>query len=292
MSEGIDHTMRELLRRNKYLKSLRRLSKGYTPVYIEYDITFKPRWVDDIGNPYLAKIISRAEETYQKNLKSLATYIPIVKKINNNEFPFKIDWHNHHMPALDGFSLMWAALRAKSTFMEIGSGNSTLFAKAALIHENRSTKIISIDPAPRADIDSVCDEIYRKPLEDMDLSVFDELDAGDTLFVDNSHRSFMNSDVTTFMLDVLPRLKPGVLVGIHDIFLPFDYFESWSERGYNEQYLLGCYLLANPKYFDIQFSNYWISRNKMHYEPLKEIWDQLEVKIRDRMSSVFWGIKN
>ncbi len=284
--------MRELLRRNKYLKSIQRLRKGYTPVYIEYDITFKPRWTEGAGNPYLSEIISRAEKTYQQNLQSLATYIPIVKQIIDKNFPFMIDWHNHLMPALDGFSLMWAALRAKSTFMEIGSGTSTLFAKTALIHENRSTKIISIDPAPRAQVDSVCDKIFRKPLEDIDLSLFDELDAGDTLFVDNSHRSFMNSDVTTFMLDVLPRLKPGVLVGIHDIFLPFDYFESWSERGYNEQYLLGCYLIANPEYFDIQFANYWISRNKMHHEPLKEIWDLLEDRIRDRMSSAFWGIKN
>jgi hypothetical protein len=284
--------MRELIIRNKYLKSIHRLHKGYTPVYIEYDITFKPRWTEGVGNPYLAKIISRAEETFQENMESLAAYTPIVKQIIGKKIPFTIDWHNHLMPALDGFSLMWAALRAKSTFMEIGSGTSTLFAKAALIHENRSTKIISIDPAPRAQVDSVCDKIFRKPLEDIDLSVFDELEAGDTLFVDNSHRSFMNSDVTTFMLDVLPRLKPGILVGVHDIFLPFDYFETWSDRGYNEQYLLGCYLIANPEYFDIQFANYWISRNKMHHEPLKEIWNLLEDKIRDRMSSAFWGIKN
>jgi hypothetical protein len=165
--------MLELLKRNKYLKSIRRLSKGYTPVYIEFDITFKPRWVDGIGNPYLAAIISRADETYKKNLKTLATYAPIVKQINNNGFPFTIDWHNHHMPALDGFSLMWAALRAKSTFMEIGSGNSTLFAKAALVHESKSTKIISIDPAPRAQVDAICDMVIRKQLEGIDLSIFD-----------------------------------------------------------------------------------------------------------------------
>jgi hypothetical protein len=284
--------MRELLRRNKYLKGIRRLSKGYTPVYIEFDIAFKPRWADEEGNPYLAEIISGAEERYKKNLESLARFISVVKGINKNEFPFTIDWHNHHMPALDGLSLMWAASRTKSTFMEIGSGTSTLFAKAALISENKKTRIVSIDPAPRAMVDSVCDVTYRKPLEDMDLSVFDELEAGDTLFVDNSHRSFMNSDVTTFMLDVLPRLKSGVLVGIHDIFLPFDYFESWSERGYNEQYLLGCYLLSNPNYFDIQFGNFWISRRRMHAEPLKAIWEQLEDRVRDRMSSAFWGIKH
>ena len=187
--------MRKLLRRHKYLRSIYRLSKGYTPIYIEYDITFKPRWIDGHGNPHVAKIVAHANETYQHNLTTLATYLPIVNRINDDGFPFPIDWHNAHMPALDGLSLMWAALRAKSTFMEIGSGTSTLFAKAALIHEGRTTRIVSIDPAPRAKVDSVCDIIFREPLEDIDLSIFDELEAGDTLFVDNSHRSFMNSDV-------------------------------------------------------------------------------------------------
>jgi hypothetical protein len=186
---------------------------------------------------------------------------------------------------------MWAALQAKSTFLEIGSGTSTLFAKAALLHHGKDTKVISIDPEPRVDVDAACDEIFRTRLEEIDLTLFDMLQPGDTLFVDNSHRSFMNSDVTTFMLDVLPRLKPGVLVGIHDVFLPYDYYETWKERGYNEQYLLGCYLISNPNYFDIQLANHWISRNGLHVEPLKEIWDQFDPQIRDRLSSALWGIK-
>ena len=60
--------------------------------------------------------------------------------------------------------------------------------------------------------------------------MFESLEAGDVVFVDNSHGSFMNSDVTVVMLDILPRLKQGVLVEFHDIFLPFDYFETWSNR--------------------------------------------------------------
>lgn len=63
--------------------------------------------------------------------------------------------------------------------------------------------------------------------------MFESLEAGDVVFVDNSHRSFINLDATVVMLDILPRLKPGVLVELHDIFLPFDYFETWSNRAYN-----------------------------------------------------------
>lgn len=283
--------MRSFFKRNKYLKAVYKLSKGFTPIYLEYSVNFRPRWTEDGGNPHLAKIISAAEGAYRRNLESMAGFKPIVERINEGGFPFSIDWHNHHTPALDGLALMWAALRAKSTFIEIGSGTSTLFAKAALLHEQRSTRIISIDPKPRVEVDAACDEVHRSRLEDVDLALFDNLESGDTLFVDNSHRSFMNSDVTTFMLDVLPRLKPGVLVGVHDIFLPFDYYETWIDRAYNEQYLLGSYLLSNPNYFDIQLSNYWICRNQLHHEPLKEIWLLFEGRIRDRHSSAFWGVK-
>jgi hypothetical protein len=85
------------------------------------------------------------------------------------------------------------------------------------------------------------------PLERADLAVFDGLTGDDMVFCDNSHRSFQNSDVTVFFLDVLPRLKSGPLIGVHDIFLPRDYPAKWLRRFYNEQYLLACWLLGNDR---------------------------------------------
>ncbi len=186
---------------------------------------------------------------------------------------------------------MWAAMNAKQTYMEVGSGNSTLYVKAALLEAGSATRIVSIDPAPRADCDTICDEIIRQKLEDVDLTTFDKLGPGDVLFIDNSHRSLMNSDVTVCMTEVIPRLKAGVLVGFHDIFLPYDYPAQWDERGYNEQYLLACYLLANPGYFDIRLANHWIFREGLHRELLAEIWTQLGEKVRDRPPSAFWAVK-
>ena len=81
-------------------------------------------------------------------------------------------------------------------------------------------------------------------MEAVDLGVFDRVQPGDFVFVDNSHRSFTNSDATTFFIDVLPRLPSGVTVHIHDIFIPLDYPIEWSDRHYSEQYLLACYLLG------------------------------------------------
>jgi hypothetical protein len=272
---------------------MRRLWRGYQPVFLDYHVDMKPRWADDVGNPHLARIISARRDAFVENLSKLMEFKPVVDEIINGTSQVKdINWRNGYIPALDGLTLMRAAVGAKSTYMEIGSGHSTSFVKAALLHTKSSVQIVSIDPEPRAEIDALCDKSVRSRLEDVDLAIFDELEPGDALFIDNSHRSFMNSDVTVAMLDVLPRLKPGVLIGIHDILLPFDYPEHWAKWAYNEQYLLGCQLLSNPDYFEMQFANYWISRNRLHVEPLRAIWSMLGDDVRDRSSSAFWGIKN
>ena len=135
-------------------------------------------------------------------------------------------------------------------YLEIGSGISTCFARHAIKSEGLTTKITSIDPQPRAQIDTICDAVIREGLETCDLSIFENLIAGDILFFDGSHRSFMNSDVTVFMIDVLPRLRPGVIVHIHDISLPWDYDTSFKNWYWNEQYLLAVYMMGNRHRLD------------------------------------------
>ena len=284
--------LRKMLSNNKYVKAIYKTYKNTPPIYLDYALEFKPRWETEGGNHHLAEIIENNRDLYLKNIGHIAKYKSVVDLIHSGSLPFQIRWDNGFIPALDGLSLMLAAENAKSTYMEIGSGNSTMFAKAAILASGKNTRIVSIDPFPRADIDTLCDDVKREPLEDLDISYFNQLVPGDTLFVDISHRSFMNSDVTTFMLDVLPSIPSGVLIGIHDIFLPYDYFQTWIDRAYNEQYLLASYLLSNPHYFNIQLPNFWIHKERMHHEPLKEIWDILGDQIRDRAPSAFWIIKN
>ena len=281
-----------MLKDNDWLRSIARLYKGHQPIFLEYRVDMKPRWTEPRGNPYLADVIGASDAKYRENLEFLRDLTPVVRAIEAGETEIEdINWRNGYIPALDALTIMWAALGARRTFLEIGSGNSTRFARAALKHHSSSVRIVSIDPEPRVEIDRLCDEVIRGKLEDVDLALFDQLDDGDVMFVDSSHRSFMNSDVTATMLEILPRLKPGVLVGFHDICLPFDYPERWKKRAFNEQYLLGCYLLANPTYLDVQFANYWISRNEMHVNPLSDIWLMLGDDVRDRGGSAFWGIK-
>ena len=118
--------------------------------------------------------------------------------------------------------------------LEIGSGNSTRFARRAIREFQLPTRIVSCDPAPRAEIRIVSDEIFQQSAETLPHSVFERLAAGDVLFIDSSHRVFQNSDVTMLCLEILPRLSSGVIVHFHDILLPYDYPPQWARRFYSE----------------------------------------------------------
>lgn len=148
------------------------------------------------------------------------------------------------------------------TYLEIGSGISTCFAHRARVDYDLPTRIVSIDPEPRARVDAICDDIVRAGLETVDLAIFDSLEANDIVFFDGSHRSFMNSDVTVFMVEVLPRLKPGVIVHVHDVVLPWDYPDSFGTWYWNEQYLLAVYLIGNMKRVDPIFPTAFVCRDK------------------------------
>lgn len=161
-------------------------------------------------------------------------------------------WNNTWFTALDAAALMtMLAWKRPARYLEIGSGTSTRFARYAVDALHLPTRLTSIDPMPRLDIDTLCDATVRRPLEACDLSVFDTLQAGDILFFDGSHRVFTNSDVTVFFFEVLPRLQPGVMVHIHDIFIPDDYPIAWNHRLYNEQYLLAAMLLCGQPPFRV-----------------------------------------
>jgi Methyltransferase domain len=146
-------------------------------------------------------------------------------------------------------------------YLEIGSGISTAFARRAVQDLGLSTRIVSIDPEPRAAIDAMCDEVVRDGLETCDITLFDRLQPGDILFLDGSHRAFMNSDVTVFMIDILPRLKPGVLVHVHDIALPWDYPDMFVDWYWSEAYMLAAYLIGARNRVRPVFPTAWVCRD-------------------------------
>ena len=100
---------------------------------------------------------------------------------------------NSFLPGLDCVALYCLLAEPRPRlYLEVGSGNSTKFARFSIAANKLDTKIISIDPYPRAEIDGLCDEVIRCPVEEADLSLFDRLESNDVAFIDNSHRCFMN----------------------------------------------------------------------------------------------------
>jgi hypothetical protein len=93
------------------------------------------------------------------------------------------------------------------------------------------------------------------------MSVFERLEAGDVLFIDSSHVVKTGSDVVHQLLEVLPRLADGVIVHVHDIFIPEDYPQGWVRAGFgwNEQYLLQAYLVGNGR-AHVLAMNRWLAR--------------------------------
>ena len=241
----------------------------------------KPRWgYENEPHPLLTGIIGRNRGKYEDLLRKFLDFkenfvnIPLEE---DKKSPLEPYLKNPWFPGLDSFSLYCLiGMFNPATYIEVGSGTSTKFARRSSLDNNSKTLLISIDPEPRAEIDQICDNIVRQPVEKVDLSVFDILSSNDILFIDNSHRCFMNSDATVLFLDVIPRLKSGVLVHIHDIFLPYDYPPHWAERYYSEQYLLAAYLLGGGAKTDILLPNAFISKDASLHGICKNVFANLE----------------
>jgi hypothetical protein len=111
--------------------------------------------------------------------------------------------------------------------------------------------------------------LIGKKVQDIGLEFFSQLGSGDILFIDSSHTVKIGSDVNYLFLEVLPRLNPGVIVHVHDIFLPFEYRRDWvldEFRFWTEQYLLQAFLTFNCE-FEVLLANYYLSH--YHQERLQ-----------------------
>lgn len=228
---------------------------------------FTPRWgYSRPTEPILTRWFANNAGNYREILEEMRENAPHLANI-----PLDFDEANLPSPAwggvpyapFDGLALYTMVKKFRpQTYLEIGSGITTAFAYRAINDAGLTTRIVSIDPEPRAAIDSICDEVVRQGLETCELSVFESLEAGDILFFDGSHRSFMNSDVTVFMIDILPRLRPGVVVHVHDITLPWDYPPSFRNWYWNEQYILAVYMMGNRARIDPIFPTSFVCQDE------------------------------
>ena len=168
--------------------------------------------------------------------------------------------------------------------IEIGSGHSTRFLARAVKDGGLATRLTCIDPAPRASIRRLDVEHIACVLAQADTSLFAELSAGDIVFVDSSHIAMPGTDVDRLVLDVLPRLKPGVLVHFHDIVLPDAYPPALAQWDYNEQGMVGALLQGGV--WQLEFSSHFV-RTRMAARVATSILAQLPL-LPDAIEGSVW----
>lgn len=275
--------------------SLERLSRWWLArqvIPLDFRVQARPRWTRERPHPELQRILEADRATFDAHVAAIVSLTGSFTRIGSQSSADDTEpvWINSYIPPQDGMILYTLLVKNQpARYLEIGSGHSTKFARRAIRDHRLATRITSIDPEPRARIDTLADEIIRQPLEALDFSLLARLSPGDLLFYDGSHRCFMNSDVTVFFLEVLPRVPAGVYVHIHDITLPFDYPADWACRWYSEQYLLAAMLLAGQQNFSIEFPSTFVTSDRALSDRLAPL--RMELGLASLGGCSFWLLR-
>ena len=242
----------------------------------------------DIHEEEQIKLLSEFKNKYKAEYEKIPLYNP--------GSPYEYYYMNKSFELIDGviFYCMLRHFRPKNV-IEIGSGNSTLLIAQALLQNEKEyqnkTKFVAYEPYPN--------EILKKGfpgltklettrIEEIPLEVFSNLDENDILFIDSSHVLKIGSDVQYEYLELLPRLNKGVIVHVHDIFLPKEYPQNWVRkkcRFWNEQYLLHAFLMFNEKY-DVLWAGNYMHIN--HLDILEESIPMLKMYAENPGVGSFW----
>jgi predicted O-methyltransferase YrrM len=263
-------------------------------IALDYSMDPKPRYGH--GHPAhegLYRIVAKNRSRYQSFIADLQTFENEIRSIArlHGQIRAQPTFRNSFFSGVDAIVLYHIiASRKPQRFFEVGSGFSTRFARRAAEDHSPAMQIISCDPDPRSEIDQLCDVVIREPLETVGAKFIDRLQSGDILFVDSSHRCYANSDVCVLFLEILPALPPGAVVHFHDIFLPYDYPMTWMGRHYTEQYLLACWLLANPGRFECIFPGAFVWGEADLRRGMEQLWADEEMqKIYRHMEKIYLG---
>ncbi|MEM7059189.1 MAG: class I SAM-dependent methyltransferase [Pseudomonadota bacterium] len=183
------------------------------------------------GYPELETLFKAAESSMEHVLKDIDFYASDLAALNGP--PPIPRWDQTWFPRLDG-AAAWAIVRSHTPeqIIEVGSGHSTRMLAHAL---GDASRITCIDPEPRADIKALGVTHHARVLSADDVGMFAPLESNDIAFFDSSHILWPGTDVDITLNRIIPALKPGVLIHIHDILLPDPYPQEWEWRGYTEQ---------------------------------------------------------
>jgi hypothetical protein len=185
--------------------------------------------------------------------------------LENTNGKRKFHYHNGAYEAGDA-EYLYSMIRLfkPKRIIEIGSGSSTLMAREAVSQNAQDNpqnpcEQICVEPFECPWLEELGVVVVRNLVERLDHSLFAQLEPNDILFIDSSHVIRPQGDVLFLYNEVLPSLKSGVLVHVHDIFTPKDYPDQWvigNQQLWNEQYLLEAFLAHNRDFEVVGALNY------------------------------------
>lgn len=209
------------------------------------------------------------------------------KSSDENRYFFDNDQFAH-TDALILYSMM--RMKKPKRIVEVGSGYSSgLMLDVNNQFFDNKIDLTFIEPFPtrlrsllRAE-DKRAARVIVKPVQEVSLVEFEKLESGDILFIDSSHVAKTGSDVNWLYFEVLPILKSGVIVHVHDIPYPFEYYDKWIKEGrsWNEAYLLRALLIDNPKYQILFWGEY------LHKFYGKEMKSSMPISVKNHGGSIW-----
>ena len=261
-------------------------------ILMDYAIEPKPLYTADKPHKKLYETLSASDAIYRNHLQTALSLKDHFLEINTSDKETDITlpaWNNNYLPGLDIIMLYTLLCELKpKTYVEIGSGTSTKTANKARKDHHLNFKITCIDPHPRQEIKNIADKWYPHPVQEAPLEIFSRLQPNDIVFFDGTHTLVPNSDVMWFFLEVLPILPPGVIVQVHDIYVPYDYPQFMLDRYYSENYILGAVLLTDPRRYGMLSPNFYISEHKELSKILDPLWHHPRLQQVERHGGSFW----
>jgi len=258
---------RYVARKAKYTKFNQHVPPGhfYSPIADLKEVEQFAAQVFDQDRRTLPAIDLREPEQMEL-LRALSAYYPGLPFAETKQGGLRYYYGNDLFCHNDAF-LLYAMIRhfRPRRIVEAGSG----FSSAVILDTNDrfmsgAVRVELIEPYPDRlyslltpkDRDTVV--VHEKKLQEMPLDYFESLEANDILFIDSSHVTRVAGEVNFYMFEILPRLKPGVLVHIHDIFHGFEYPRQWIVDGksWSEAYLLRAFLQYNHAFEILLFGTY------------------------------------
>ena len=213
------------------------------------------------ATPYASveAVFRTGEAGFKALVQAMATHLPAYRSFGSD--PRDPTWGRSMFPAFDGAATYTIVRQARPRrIVEIGSGNSTRFIARALRDGGIDCAFTCIDPAPRLTVADLGVEQIPRLLAEDDAGLCAALGPGDILFIDSSHILLPGMDVDIEFNRIFPVLRPGVLVHVHDVFLPFDYPPVMRRWSFSEQNALIGWIVSG--YFDVVFPAYYVRRTQ------------------------------